>query len=72
MDPEHWLRRRKETAQRPAVSLSYLARVEEEEGRGGPLNIPQYHYPTWQGLRRRKGEVDRSPFRNFTIPPGEG
>ncbi len=54
------------------LSLSYLERVEEEEGRGGLLTVPQYHYPTWRGLRRRKGEVDRSQFRNITILPGEG
>jgi hypothetical protein len=60
------------TAHRSAVSLSYLAGVEEEEGRGGPLTVPQYHYPTWWGLSKRKGEVDHLPFRTLTILPGGG
>ncbi len=53
------------TAHRSALLLSYLAGVEQEEGRGGPLTLPHDHYPTWRGLSRRKGEVDRSPFRSI-------
>jgi hypothetical protein len=60
------------TTHHSATLLSHLSGVEEEEGRGGPLTIPQYHYPTWRGLRRRNGEVNSSLFRNITIPPGGG